>query len=73
MKEIKGIEECFVCGTTIEWEYVPSPRKNQIIVYEVSGAKPDITAIGKEDGKTKIEVVCTCPSCKIKNKYIKLV
>ena len=30
-------------------------------------------SIGKEDNKIKVEVVCTCPVCGIRNKYIKLV
>ena len=73
MKEVKGIDECFACGATLDWEYIPSPRNGQIITYMVPDVKADITAIGREDNKIKLEVLCTCPKCGIKNKYIKTV
>ncbi len=73
MKEVKGIDECFVCGATMDWEYIQSPRNGQIITYMVPDVKADITAIGREDDKIKLEVLCTCPKCGIKNKYIKTV
>ena len=73
MKEVKGIDECFVCGATMDWEYIPSPRNGQVITYMVPDVKADITAIGREDDKIKLEVLCTCPKCGIKNKYIKTV
>ena len=73
MKEVKGIDECFVCGATMDQEYIPSPRNGQIITYMVPDVKADITAIGREDDKIKLEVLCTCPKCGTKNKYIKTV
>lgn len=33
--------------------------------------KADITAIGKEDDKVKIEVVCICPRCGVKTNISK--
>jgi hypothetical protein len=73
MKEVKGKDECFACGAILNWEYIPSPRKGQVITYMKPDVRADITAIGKEDDKIKIEAVCTCISCGMRNKYIKLV
>lgn len=73
MNEVKGTDKCFVCDTTLNWEYIPSPRNGQIITYMVPDVKADITAIGKEDDKVKIEVVCICHRCGVKNKYIKTI
>ena len=54
---MKGNDKCFDCGATFEWGDVP---------------RADITAIGRENDKVKWEVLCTCPKCGTKNKYIKL-
>ena len=73
MKDIKGTDECFLCGATLNWEYIPSPRNGQVVVFEYPDVRADVTAIGQEGDEIKIEVLCTCPRCGIKNKYIKLV
>ena len=59
MNEVKGTDKCFMCDTTLDWEYIPSPRNGQIITYMV----PDV----------KADVVCICPRCGVKNKYIKTI
>lgn len=73
MKKIEGTDECFACGRSFNWGYIPSARNGQIVTYIAPDVRADITAIGKEDNKIKVEVVCTCPVCGIRNKYIKLV
>nr|DAW41278.1 MAG TPA: hydrogenase/urease nickel incorporation protein [Caudoviricetes sp.] len=70
--KMKGNDKCFDCGATFEWGDVPRARNGQVIAYMIPDVRADITAIGRENDKVKWEVLCTCPKCGTKNKYIKL-
>ena len=41
MKKIEGTDECFACGRSFNWGYIPSARNGQIITY----IAPDVRAI----------------------------
>lgn len=62
-----------MCDTTLDWEYIPSPRNGQIITYMASDVKADITAIGKEDDKVKQKLCAFALDAGVKNKYIKTI
>ena len=74
MKNVNGTDECFACGYILDWGNVPSQNAaSGILVQKLPDVIAEITAVGKEGGKLKIEALCTCPRCRMKNKYVKIV
>lgn len=75
MRKITGTDVCYVCGENINWEYIPRDTSRRVSdVYMISDIMADVTAIGKkEDGKIQVEIICKCPACGIKNKYLRTV
>ena len=73
-REISGIDVCYMCGKYISWQYIPKPTPGQVNVYRISGIRADVTAIGKDEvGQIQAEIICECPSCGMKNKYLKTI
>ena len=65
---IKGYHTCFFCNYEFEWakELVTIPYQAQRVPEVIA----DVYAIGKNEGETTFEVICICPKCRIKNKFI---
>jgi protein-arginine kinase activator protein McsA len=71
-KVIKGTNECYVCGDTIEWESNRVQSIGNFAVHKIPDVEADITACGKnENGTVKFEILCKCPNCRISNKFYK--
>lgn len=65
---IKGWHTCFCCNNEFEWEH-----ELRIIPYQVRkvpNLKADAYAIGNANGTVQYEVICQCPHCGIKNKFL---
>ena len=70
-KNLKGTNECFVCGKSIEWETTPSAAPGIPVVYEQPKNVAKECAVGKDDdGKAIFEIECICPKCRTKNKFV---
>ena len=65
---IKSYHSCFQCNYEFEWEAVL--KESPFEARKLAEIRADVYAIGKENNKIKYEMVCACPKCKIKNKFI---
>ena len=71
-KDICGTDECYVCGKILNWEKTKDVKSGQVVVYNLPEISADAYAVGKnEDGTVLFEIICTCPKCKSKNKFMK--
>lgn len=69
---VKGIDECYVCGKSIEWEADMPVKMRDMYVRKLSEVRAEISAYGRDDnGTVTFEVLCRCPNCRISNKFYK--
>lgn len=70
-RTIKGENDCFACGKTINWETIPESAPGMAVVYEQPKNIATDCAVGKNDvGEVVFEISCKCPICRTKNKFI---
>lgn len=69
---VKGIDECYVCGKSIEWEADMPVQIGNVCVRKIPEVRAEISACGRGDnGTVTFEVLCRCPNCHISNKFYK--
>ena len=66
-KTLRGHHNCYNCGEYITWEAVIEKTAGQ--AYVEQGEPATAVAVGRNAIGTEYEIECTCPKCKIKNRF----